>query len=671
MLAMLDPIAMPSPAISTPPRAVDTLDLDTHQASALTRRALAWLVALLLLVAASAVLMVMYLRAEEAQEADRRRTADAQWLDQTLRFHLRRLESDLGALAQQARTQAVPERPALGGPWWQSPGQIAFHGWVPAATAPEASLPANTLAPGQAQVLSTLLETTSGLQRAAYAGPLPSTSAARTPWLWLAVPHFEQGRFLGDYVAAVPMDRLLSDTIPEWFLQDHRVALAGESARTPPLEEAFIAPINLPGAQLRLLVQPLGDQAALAPRAFFAMALVCLAGMLLALVRLWRDTARRQRTEARLQTQLALRTAMERSVPLGLCAWDRDGHLLHVNQAFGRLVGWSPTELLQWAHTPGRPMPYWPAEQGEEFERLRLGASDPDALQAGQHLQLRHREGHVVDVLVHSAPLLLGNGEIAGWIGSMLDITERQRVERLAARQQAQLEATGRLVAVGEVASTLAHELNQPLGALSSFATGLLNRMREQRIGFDEIVPVLERIEGLAEKSGRVIQRVNAFARRQEMSRQPLALAPFVARVASGTELPEGVRLLLDLPPGDGAVVPADAMLLEHALRNLLVNAGHWSTQVAHTQAPCVRVETVNDEASGLIGLRVSDNGPGVPPEQASTVFDAFSSHRPGGMGMGLAICRSIAEAHHGRIELVPSPDLQGAQFTLWLPLTP
>lgn len=660
---------MPSPSTPAPPAAADTLDLDTRQASALTRRALAWLVALLLLVAASAVLMVMYLRTEEAQEADRRRTADAQWLDQTLRFHLRRLETDLAALAQQRRATTVPERSTLGGPWWQQPGQLAHSGWVPANTAVTQALPPNTLAPGQEQLISTLLESTRGLQRAAYAGPLPSTSPSGTPWLWLAVPHFEQGRFQGDYVAAVPMDRLLADAIPDWFRQDHRIALADENAPTPPLEQAFIAPVNLPGAQLRLRVQPLGDQAALAPRAFFAVALVCLAGMAVALVRLWRDTARRQRTEARLQTQLALRNAMERSVPLGLCAWDRDGRLLHVNQAFGRLVGWSPAELLAQPHTPGLPRPYWPADQGDEFERVRQGASDPDAPQAGQVLTLKHREGHLVDVLLHSAPLLRPGGEIAGWIGSVLDITERQRIERLASRQQAQLEASGRLVAVGEVASTLAHELNQPLGALSSFATGLLNRMREQRIEYDDIVPVLERIEGLAEKSGRVIQRVNAFARRQEMSPQPLALTPFVARVASGTELPQGVRLVLELPPDNGPVVPADAMLLEHALRNLLVNAGHWATQGPHPEAACVQVDVVQDRGAERVGVRVSDNGPGVPPEQAATVFDAFSSHRPGGMGMGLAICRSVAEAHHGRIELARSAPGQGAQFTLWLPL--
>jgi two-component system sensor histidine kinase DctS len=645
------------------------LDLDTRQASALTRRAVAWLGALLLLVAASAVAMVLFLRSEEAREQDRRRTADAEWLDQTLRFHFRRLEGDLGVLALQARQASGPvSAPPPTGPWWRDAGLVAAHGWLPAGQADPELWPAflreaAAREPGNAAALATMLDTTRGLQRAAYAGPLAAADGTAQQ-LWLAVPLFEQGRFVGDYVAAVPVDRVLAGLIPAWFLQDHRLVLDDASTPQAPADGGarFLAPINLPGAQLRLQVESLGDQAPLAPRAFFAVALVCLAGMLLTLVALWRDIQRRQRAETRLQTQLALRTAMERSVALGLRAWDQAGHLLYANPAFGHLVGWTPQELI--AHN-GAP-PYWPAGQGDEFEQMRSQAGDT-AAPAGTELQLQHRDGHRLDVLVHSAPLALASGEVVGWVGSALDITERRRVERLAARQQELLEASGRLVAMGEVASTLAHELNQPLGALSSFANGLLNRVREQRITFEEIVPVVERMERMAEKAGRVIQRVNAFARRQDMTRLPLALRPFVARVATGVPLPEGVVLDLQLPPGDDPTVPADALLLENALHNLVLNAGEWAPRSGRTPAR-VRVDLVS--GGGQVGVRVADSGPGVPPEQLGTIFDAFASHKPGGMGMGLAICRSIVEAHHGRIEVECSAELHGAQFTLWLPTT-
>ena len=181
-------------------------------------------------------------------------------------------------------------------------------------------------------------------------------------------------------------------------------------------------------------------------------------------------------------------------------------------------------------------------------------------------------------------------------------------------------------------------------------------------------MPVVERMDRLADKAGRVIQRVNAFARRQEMSRQPLALAPFVARVAQGVPLPEGVRLLLNLPDGDGPTVPADALLLENAVHNLVLNAGEWAQPGAY-DTPTVEVSLVAGE--GMAGVRVADTGPGVAPDIEANLFDAFASRKPGGMGMGLAICRSIAEAHHGRIEVERSPRWRGAQFTLWLPLQP
>ncbi|MGM9426312.1 sensor histidine kinase [Hydrogenophaga sp. MI9] len=653
----------------------DTLDLDTRRASALTRRAMAWLAALLLLVAASAVAMWLFLRAEEAREADRRRTADAEWLDQTLRFHFRRLETDLAVLALQAQPGSL--RTGSGsalrsGPWWRQSGLLAFHGWVPAASAGDRSpwpafLQAAAQTPAHAEALSTLLDTTRGLQRPAYAGPL--ASPAGDALLWLAVPHFEQGRFTGDYVAAVPVGPLLAGFIPAWFQQDHALALADDGADPgPDTRQRYLAPINLAGAQLRLQVRTTADTAPLAPRAFFAAAMVCLAAMLLALLALWRDAARRQRAEHRLQTQLALRTAMERSVSLGLRAWDTQGRLLYANPAFGRLVGWTPQELIARSDTPASTPPYWPETQGHEFAQMQQAASDPLTQQTGVPQQLQHRDGSRLDVLTHSAPLTLASGEVVGWVGSVLDLTERRRIERLAARQQELLEASGRLVAMGEVASTLAHELNQPLGALSSFATGLLNRVREQRITFDEIVPVVERMERMAEKAGRVIQRVNAFARRQEMTRLPMALAPFVARVANQVPLPDGVRLELSLAAGDGPTVPADALLLENALHNLVLNAGEWAARGDRRPAR-VRVSLVPGEQQ--IGVRVADSGPGVPPAQRGTVFDAFASHKPGGMGMGLAICRSIAEAHHGRIELADSPELLGAQFTLWLPLNP
>ena len=666
---------MPAPAVD-----FTLLELEPASPSAWNRRAMIWLGGMLLLVAVSIAGLALFLRSVEAEDANRRRVADAQWLDQTLRFHFRRLEGDLMARARQsqqgseaANSQADPAV-LKAGQLWRTAGVILFHAWMPAARqADVAHWPAEMRAaardPEAAQALRAMLATTDALQRPAYAGPLPQNGARGRHTLWVAVPQFDQGRFVGDHVAAVQFEQALVSIIPPWFSQDHDIQLHPEWGTNTPSprsdDGATSVPIHLPGIQLSLDVRALAPQVALAPRLFFGVALLCLLAMVAALYALWRDTSRRQRAEAQLQTQRVLRQAMEQAVMLGLRAWDTQGRLLYVNQAFCRLVGWQAEDLL---HTTG-PMPYWPGEPGGEVTQLKAHLADVTAQQIGVEMQWRHRDGHLLDVIVHAAPLSLPDGTVVGWMDSALDLTERKRIERRAARQQEMLEASGRLIAVGEVASTLAHELNQPLGALSSFANGLLNRVQQQSITLDEVRPVVERMARIADKAGRVIQRVNAFARRQDMNRQPLDLVPFVGRVVGQLPVPEGLRLHWHVTDEDDALsVPADALLLEHALHNVVLNATEWARKTTE-ESP--RVEVRLRHAEGMVGIQVADNGPGVPEDQVHTIFDAFASGKDGGMGMGLSICRSIIEAHRGRIDVARSDELHGAQFTLWLPLNP
>lgn len=619
-------------------------------------------------------LLVWFLRQVETEEADRQRSADAQWLDQSLRFHFRRLEADVAGLLSQVGAAVVPmdTLPHRAGALWRG-GAVRAHGWWPAEQQAFVArwphwVQAELGTLEQADALLVMLDTARGLRRPTYTGPwVRSTTPGGDTVLWLAYPWWEGGHFRGSYVLALAVERALEQAIPAWFLADHRVQSVPEPQATDLAATHAWVPMPLPGAQWGLLVAPLGDQAAVAPRAFFGAALLCLLGMLVALLFLGRVLAQRWRLEVRLGTQIALRQAMERSVTLGLLAWNLDGRPFYANQALCRMVGWPGAELL----AAGPELPCWPAEQGPWWPRVVQLAQAPPERQGGDESQLQHRDGHRIDVLLHAAPLALADGRVIGWMASVLDISERRRMERLAARQQERLQASARLVAVGEVASTLAHELNQPLGALSSFATGLLNRLRQQRITLAEVEPVVERMERMADKAGRVIQRVNAFARRQEMLRQPLALAPFVARVAAAVPMPDGVTLHLVHPDAHpdadaDATVPADALLLEHALHNVVRNAAEWATQAGRTPAQ-VQVGLVC--APGQVGIRVEDTGPGIPDDLIPTLFEAFATRKPGGMGMGLSIARSVVEAHHGHVDVGRSAALGGAQFTLWLPL--
>lgn len=642
-------------------------------------RTLLWLLGLLLLLVGSVVTLVLYLNNFEAEEETRRRAADAQWLEQSVQFHFRRLEDDLLVLARQtalgdanAPRQRIKPPEVLGGLLWREPGVVLSHGWLAAGlthdawVAPERWQLDWAAHPGNAQALATMQDTTRGLRRSAYAGLMQQSDGSFTDVVWLAVPFFDRGQFVGNYLAALSLERAVRALVPAWFAQSHSVRLVVDEMEpvpvSAPADHPYRAGMNLPGSDLFLDVAPIGEQPTTVPRIFFLVALLFLTGMLTSLVALRRDFVKRQQVQARLQAEVALRTAMENSVTTGLRAWDQHGKILYVNQAFCSMVGYAASELV------GRsaPLPYWPADQANELQLVHRDVIAQGTQGDGVELQFQHRNGPLLDVLIHEAPLTTANGEQLGWMSSVLDISERKRAQRMAALQQEKLEASGRLVAVGEVASTLAHELNQPLGALSSFANGLLNRLRGGNITLNELEPVVTRMARLAERAGGIIKRVNAFARRRELSRQRLELAAVLRRVlASMGDVQSGQVSLVN--KSQSIWIDADELMLEHLINNLVANALDWAHR--GSEMAQVRVEVDTDPRQGLASLVVADSGPGVSEEDRDTIFNAFFSTKEGGMGMGLAICRSIVEAHHGRIEVGRDPELGGARFVVWLPL--
>ena len=651
------------------------------------RVTLLWLLGLLVLLVGAVVTLLLYLNNFEDDEAARRRAADAQWLEQSVQFHFRRLEDDLLVLARQAVLQTggvagrpvaarAPEPSVQGGLLWREPGVVLSSGWMAAGRLPMPQLgPERWLLdrqahPDNADALAVMQTTTRGLRRSAYAGLMRRADGTLTDVIWLAVPFFDRGEFVGNYLAAVSLERALAALVPPWFAGDHRVrldaepasGLASDDASQALDPEAYRVALNLPGIDLFLQVTLTQAPPTTVPRIFFLAALLFLLGMLVALYVLRRDFVKRQRVQALLQAQVALRTAMENSVTIGLRAWDLQGHILYVNDAFTRLVGFSATELMGLK----MPFPYWPPDQHDLLVQVHEGIIAHGTSGNGVEVQFAHRDGHLIDVLIHEAPLNTASGVQIGWMSSVLDISERKRAQRMAAQQQEKLEASGRLIAVGEVASTLAHELNQPLGALSSFANGLLNRLGDDNITLPELLPVVQRMARLADRAGGIIRRVNDFARRRELVRQRLDLVAFLTRVLAANADGDGTPAQW-LPPDQALWVDADELLLEHLVINLVGNAQDWAP--LGTTPPQVRLDLQIDEAQAMAALSVSDTGPGVSAEALSSVFNAFVSHKIGGMGMGLAICRSVVEAHHGRLEVGRDPGLGGARFTVYLPL--
>lgn len=658
-----------------------------------------WMMGLAVLVVSAVVLLGWYLDRFETEEEERRRGADAQWLEQSVQFHFRRLESDLAALAQRAAldgpqaTLPYPYAPSgesdstPAGLLWRTPGVVLAQVWIAAHGPSVGDVPVWQSDQGQHddnfQALTSLQDIARHLHRSSYAGPMRGNDGSRSDRVWLAVPYFDAGRLIGIYLAALSTQKAVDALLPAWFLQNQTVRLVVDGPDTSDAlgsasPHRALGPyrtvMNLPGTDLMLEVVPQGPQASPVPRVFFVVALLFFLGMLASLVALRHDFLKRQQVQQRLQAEVALRSAMECSVTIGMRAWDRAGQILYVNQAFCTMVGYSAQEL----RGARAPLPYWPADQVDELALLHRCVIRQGTQPQGIEVQFQHRDGHRIDVLIHEAPLISADGSQFGWMSSVLDISERKRAQQLAALQQEKLEASGRLVAVGEVASTLAHELNQPLGALSSFANGLLNRLQGGTITPQELEGVVQRMAQLAERAGGVIQRVNAFARRRELSLGRVDLCALVRRALAPLQEPHSahtaqtsaVLFTLELP-AQPLWVLGDALLLEHLVHNLCSNALDWA-QVGHTRAvPQVRVCLSGDAPTGhaaQVTLTVADSGPGVPEIERARIFDAFFSTKDGGMGMGLAICRSITEAHHGHIFVAHEETLGGALFVVQLP---
>jgi two-component system sensor histidine kinase DctS len=276
-------------------------------------------------------------------------------------------------------------------------------------------------------------------------------------------------------------------------------------------------------------------------------------------------------------------------------------------------------------------------------------------------------------VLIHEAPLIDETGKHVGWMGSVIDITQRKRAEEMARTQQEQLQHTSRLVTMGEMASTLAHELNQPLAVINSYAVGSLNRLAAPPSGAPsagELKPALEKIAEQANRAGKIIHWVHEFVKRRQPEMQATDLNEVVERAAAMLELTarhDGITLNVHLASRQ-SVVEGDRVMLEQVVVNLMRNG----MEAMADTAPGKRVLAVKvTEVGGDATVTVADCGHGVAAAHHDKLFTPFFSSKARGMGMGLNACKSIIETHRGDMGYAPREDGVGSVFwfrlkTLW-----
>lgn len=368
--------------------------------------------------------------------------------------------------------------------------------------------------------------------------------------------------------------------------------------------------------------------------------------------------------EDRWRTEAAWRLAIEDSLTVGLRGRDTEGRLVHVNRAFCDLVGLPPEKLL--GQLP--PMPYWLPDTFEDHMQRHLRTMAGEAPREGYEARWRHSNGSTMDVMVFEAPLIDAAGRHIGWMGSIVDITERKRLEERERRQLETLGNHARLTTLGEVASALAHQLNQPLAALAGYNAGVLRSL--ERSGFNDAM-VLDAVRRMGEQvaeAGHIVQRIRGFLTRRAPQREPCQMDGIVQRALTLLQRDLARRhIRVDTVCTDPLpTVWADPILLEQVVINLLRNA---ADALADTSAPRIRV-TLSSAAMDRVCVAVDDNGCGLGGRSVEELTTPFHSTKADGMGMGLAICRSVIEAHHGTLQ-AGSSELGGARIALTLPVDP
>ena len=504
----------------------------------------------------------------------------------------------------------------------------------------------------------------------------------------ICLPIMAAGRLVGYTVVTYALHELLAELVSKQLARGQslsfteadgtRLALSGVPT---PGNRIFVARqlLDLPGNTLVLRLESRIGLPALFPNVLTALVAAISLALLAVLFLLARDTRRRIRVENDLSEALAFRKAMEDSVLTGLRARDLAGRITYVNPAFCQMVGIPAQKLLNQSF----PSPYWPPELADVYQRrqtIRLAGSNLP--REGHESLFMRPDGTRFPVLIMEAPLINAVGKHTGWMSAILDVSEQRRTEELSRASQDRLQATARLAMVGEMASLLSHELNQPLAAISSYAVGSLNLLKENESANAAELPnaalaedlqlAMSRIAEQAERAGKVIKSVHDFVRRRDQEREaiaPRALLDAVMPLVSLQAQKLSVKVVIQVDANASPVL-CDRTMVEQVLLNLARNGMQAMQALGESAARVLTLRVrpaASNAASAWVEFAVIDQGEGISPAVASQLFTPFFTTKDEGMGLGLSLCRTVIEQHGGFLGF-EAAEPQGTVFSFTLP---
>lgn len=373
---------------------------------------------------------------------------------------------------------------------------------------------------------------------------------------------------------------------------------------------------------------------------------------------------RLQRAKRRLEREHQL---ILDSVADGIYGVDLDGNSTFVNRAMEAITGWQAAEVIgrnqhrllhhtraDGSHHPTRKCPVYAA-----YRDGRTRFIDDDLFW--------RKDGSSFPVEYTATPIRDGKGRTLGSVVVFRDITKRKQAEEEARRHQQEMTHVARLSTLGEMASGIAHELNQPLTAIATNARACVRMLDSELSSAELCADVMERIADQAQRAGEVIRQIRRFVRKEEPDCRPVLLSEIVknvTRLIRQDAHREGIQLHLGLDPVADQVY-VQQIQIEQVVLNLVRNAIEAMGEIPREN----RSLTIGSAQAGgdRVRLTVADSGPGLSPEVADSLFNPFVTTKPQGMGLGLSVSTGIVESHGGQLTVESKPG-RGVVFSFTLP---
>ncbi len=373
-----------------------------------------------------------------------------------------------------------------------------------------------------------------------------------------------------------------------------------------------------------------------------------------------RDLSAQKRTERRLNRSDQMLNRIFEDAPLASATFDLSGRILRVNRQFEAVLGFSrqdagELDLRQLFQT---------SEPSVDLTDILAGRAS--SAPQGSLVQLTARSGDEHLVQIHFGLIYSEDGRPVMGVVQFEDQTERRRAQADARRHREHLSHVSRVSVAGEMASGLAHEVNQPLSAIANYSRALIRLLPPDKEPGASARSIAEKIDSQAQRAGEIVRRFRGFVKANHPERSALDVNRVVDEVVAFARLDSRgeVEIETSLTPGLPAV-KAGRVELQQVILNLLLNAVE-STRSAGGENRTVCVRTSHADAGGVAVL-VEDRGIGIPEEIEEEILRPFFSNKDGGMGLGLPISRSIVESLGGRLSFERNSD-RGVTFAVVLP---